>query len=92
MDVIAFIGKVNSLVGSCAITSQISKIIAPIIATAGINILWFEVENNILEICGIAKPTKAIGPEKAVITPVNKLVISKIMFLLFLILIPKLFA
>ena len=79
-DVIAFIGSVNSLVGSCAIMSHINKTIAPIIATAGNNILWFELENDILAMCGTAKPTKAIGPEKAVITPVKRLVISKIIF------------
>ena len=42
--------------------------------------------------CGTASPTKAIGPEKAVITPVKRLVMSKIIFLLFFIFIPKLFA
>ena len=38
-DVIAFIGNVNSLVGICAMASQINKTMAPIIATAGNNIL-----------------------------------------------------
>jgi len=65
---------------------------APIIAVDGINILWLEVEKSMRAIWGTAKPTKAIGPEKAVITPVNKLVIAKMIFLLFLILIPKLLA
>ena len=88
----ALIGKVNSLVGNCAIESQISKTIPPINAEAGINILWFDVENIIFAICGTAKPIKAIGPENAVITPVNKLVISKMIILLFLMFIPKLFA
>lgn len=38
-EVTAFIGSVNSLAGSCATASQINKIIAPIIATAGNSIL-----------------------------------------------------
>ena len=42
-DVIAFIGKVYSLVGNWAILSQINMIIAPQTATAGNNILWFDV-------------------------------------------------
>jgi hypothetical protein len=42
--------------------------------------------------CGTAKPTKAIGPAKAVITPVKVLVINKITFLLLFTFIPKLFA
>ncbi len=91
-EVIAFMGKVNSLAGNWAIESQINSTIAPIIADEGINILWLDVENNIFAICGTAKPINAIGPEKAVITPVNKLVINIIIFLLFLILIPRLFA
>lgn len=45
-DVIALIGSVYSLVGNCAIPSQINKIIPPKIATAGISILWFEVVKN----------------------------------------------
>ena len=91
-EVIALIGNVNSLVGNCAMLSQISNTIPPMIAEAGTNILWLDVENNIFEICGTAKPIKAIGPEKAVMTPVNKLVITKTIFLLFLMLIPKHFA
>lgn len=63
-EVMALIGKVYSLVGNCAIQSQISKTIAPIKAAEGSNILWFEVENNILAICGTAKPTKAILQKK----------------------------
>ena len=38
-EVIAFIGKVNSLPGSWAIASQINSAMAPIIADEGINIL-----------------------------------------------------
>ena len=91
-DVIAFIGKVYSLVGNCAILSQINIIIAPLIATAGINVLWFEVLNNNFVICGTAKPINAIGPENAVITPVNKLVAIKVRFLVRLTFTPILFA
>ena len=91
-EVIAFIGNVNSDVGNCAIISQINNTIAPVIAVAGISVLWLDVVKINLVICGTANPTKAIGPENAVITPVNKLVIIKIIILLFLMLIPKLFA
>ena len=38
-EVTAFIGSVNSLVGSCAIKSQTNKTIAPKIATAGSSVL-----------------------------------------------------
>ena len=86
------IGNVYSDVGTCAIISQINNTIAPVIAVAGINILWFEVVKISLAICGTANPINAIGPEKAVITPVNKLVITKIIILLCLMFIPKLFA
>ena len=86
------IGNVYSRVGNCAIISQINNTIAPVIAVAGINILWFEVVKINFAICGTANPIKANGPENAVITPVNKLVITKIIILLCLMLIPKLFA
>lgn len=91
-EVIAFIGRVNWLFGNCAIQSQSTKIIAPNKETAGINTLWLEVLNINLVTCGTAMPINAMGPQKAVITPVNKLVIINIRFLLFLVLIPKLFA
>ena len=38
-EVIALIGKVNSLVGNCDIESQINRILAPKIITAGSSIL-----------------------------------------------------
>ena len=38
-EVTAFMGNVNSLVGSWAIVSQNSKVIPPIMATAGSSIL-----------------------------------------------------
>ena len=91
-EVIAFIGKVYSKVGNWAILSQINNTIAPVIAVAGINILWLEVVKINLAICGTANPIKAIGPEKAVMTPVSKLVIIKMIILLCLIFIPKLLA
>ena len=91
-DVIAFIGSVNSLFGSCAILSQINKMIPPSNETAGINILWLEVLKINFVMWGTANPIKAIGPQKAVITTVNKLVIIRMMFLLFFVLIPRLFA
>ncbi len=91
-EVIALIGRVYSLFGSWAILSQINMIMAPEIATAGSNVLWFEVLNTNLVKCGTANPTKAIGPEKAVITPVSKLVATKVICLVFLMLTPMLLA
>ena len=91
-DVIAFIGNVYSLEGNWAILSQISIMIAPLMATAGTNILWLEVLKSSLVKCGTAKPIKAIGPEKAVITPVNKLVEIKVKFRVRFTLTPILFA
>ena len=73
-DVMALMGKVNSLVGNWAIPSQINIIMAPPMATAGIKILWLEVLNNNLVKCGTANPINAMGPENAVMTPVSKLV------------------
>lgn len=49
--------------------SQISINIAPERPTAGSSILWSEVFKKSLVKCGTAKPTKAIGPAKAVIAP-----------------------
>ena len=91
-EVIAFMGKVYSLFGNCAILSQISIIIEPLIATAGNKILWFDVLKSSLVKCGTANPIKAIGPENAVITPVNKLVDISVKFLVRLTFTPKLFA
>ena len=91
-EVIAFMGKVYSLVGNWAILSQISIIIAPLMATAGNNILWLEVLKSSFVKCGTAKPIKAIGPEKAVITPVNILVEIKVKFRVSFTLTPILFA
>ena len=42
-EVMALMGNVYSLVGNWAMLSQISIIMAPLMATAGTNILWFEV-------------------------------------------------
>ncbi len=67
-------------------------IIAPNKKTAGNNILWFEVLNTCLVICGMAKPINAIGPANAVIVPANKLVAITIIKRLFLMFNPKLFA
>ena len=61
-------------------------------ATAGIKVLWLEVLNNNLVKWGTAKPIKAIGPENAVITPVNKLVAIKVIFLVSFMFTPKLLA
>ena len=91
-EVIALIGKVYSLVGNWAMLSQISIMMAPLMATAGTNILWLEVQKSSLVKCGTANPIKAIGPEKAVITPVNKLVEIKVKFRVRLTLTPILFA
>ena len=51
-----------------------SIILAPNKAAAGRINLCSEVFNINLVICGAASPINAIGPAKAVITPVNKLV------------------
>ena len=56
--------------------SQINITIAPKRRTAGINVLWFAVLKIILAMCGTASPINAIGPAKAVITPVKTLVIN----------------
>ena len=61
-------------------------------ATAGSNILWSDVLKTNFVIWGTANPINAIGPAKAVVTPVNKLVMIKMIFLFFLILIPRLLA
>ena len=89
-DVIALIGSVKSLLGNCAILSQISITILPNKSTAGNKTLWFDVLNTCLVICGMAKPIKAIGPAKAVMVPANKLVAIMMVSLLFLIFSPKL--
>ena len=88
----AFMGSIYSLFGNCEILSQISIMMAPFIATAGIKVLWFEVVNNNFAMCGTAKPINAIGPAKAVMTPVKILVAIKVIFLVFFTLIPKLLA
>ena len=91
-EVIALMGRVYSLVGNWAILSQISIIMAPLMATAGTNILWLEVLKSSFVKCGTARPIKAIGPEKAVITPVNKLVEIKVKFRVLFTFTPILFA
>jgi hypothetical protein len=91
-EVIALMGRVYSLVGNWAMLSQINIIMAPLMATAGTNILWSEVLKNSFVKCGTARPIKAIGPEKAVITPVNKLVEIKVKFRVRFTLTPMLFA
>lgn len=74
IEVMALIGKLYSLPGSWAIVSQRSSNMAPTRAEAGNKTRWFEVVNINLDRCGTANPTKAIGPENAVMTPVRRLV------------------
>lgn len=74
MEVMALMGKLYSLPGSWAIVSQRSSSIPPTRAAAGNKIQWFEVVNSNFDRCGTAKPTKAMGPANAVMTPVRRLV------------------
>ena len=69
------------LIGSTShleIISQLSKTTAPHKAEAGNKMRWSALLNSMRAICGIAKPTKPIGPQKAVIVPANKVVDRKI--------------
>ena len=77
-DVMAFIGRVDSDPGNCAIKSKARSKIAPSKMTMGVKNKWLEVLNSILPICGTAKPMKAIGPQNAVMVPANKLVLIMI--------------
>ena len=66
---IVLIGNVYA--GICEIISQNNISEAPQRTVAGINILWLEVRKSPRAICGMATPTKAIGPVKAVIPPAS---------------------
>lgn len=58
--------------------SQTSNKFAPINAQAGSVSRWFVVWNSPRAICGTATPTKAIGPQKAVIPPTSSPVANTI--------------
>ena len=92
IDVIALIGKVKSKPGNCETVSQSSIITAPSKMVAKNKVLWLLVWKTNFEICGTAKPTKAIGPTNAVILPAKIPVAIKIKLRCFLMLMPKLFA
>lgn len=70
--VIAFKGKEICVPGSCEITSQVRIKAAPSKRIAGKRILWFEVFKRLRDIWGMAIPTKAIGPQNAVMVPAIK--------------------
>ena len=68
---------VTVLIGSVShleIISQPSKTTAPHKAMAGSRIRWSALQKSIRAICGIANPTKPIGPQKAVTVPANRVV------------------
>ena len=73
-EVTAFIGSTLLPKSPLEIRSQKIRIIAPMTQTAGISTLWSLVPKRILERCGTAIPMKAIGPQKAVMTPVRRAV------------------
>ena len=86
------IGRVPLYVGSCEIISLIKTNIAPMIADAGIRILWSAVLNSIRAMCGTIIPTKPIGPQNAVIEPARIPVLVKIKILVIDKFKPELFA
>ena len=67
-----FIGSVASDHGICEIMSQRVSRLAPTMIHAGSTILWSEVRNIPLTICGTAIPINAIGPVKAVAVPAKR--------------------
>ena len=80
-------GKVY--VGICEIISQTSNNDAPNSTHAGNKIRCNEVRNTPRAICGMATPTNAIGPVKAVIPPAKSPVASTIKKRVLVIEIPK---
>jgi hypothetical protein len=55
-----------------ATTSQNNAMNMPVIATAGISRNWVRYGHHNFAKCGAARPMNAMGPQKAVITAVNK--------------------
>ena len=90
--VIALIGNTVAEFGNWAAVSQSNMIIAPEINTAGIMIRWSELVKTCRAKWGTAKPTKAIGPAKAVILPANSPVAKIIRYRDLLRFTPRLFA
>ena len=72
--VMVLMGRVSHL----EMMSQVSSTTAPHSAEAGNKIRWAALLKSIRAICGMAKPTKPIGPQKAVTVPANKVVDRKI--------------
>ena len=68
--VMVLMGRVSHL----EMMSQVSSTTAPHSADAGNKIRWSALQKSMRAICGIAKPTKPIGPQKAVTVPANKVV------------------
>ena len=62
-DVIALIGKIVSEFGKIEIISANSNTFIPIKTESGINILWFDVFDNIRDKWGTIIPIKPIGPQ-----------------------------
>ena len=78
MAVTAFRGSVTLLPGTRAIRSAIIAIVAPARQTAGINVRWSDVFRTLRAKCGTAMPRKAIGPQKAVVTPASSEALDRI--------------
>ena len=69
--------------------SQISSKLDPTNAVAATVVRWFEVWNKPRAIWGTATPTKAIGPQKAVIPPAKRQVAITIILRVLSILTPN---
>ncbi len=78
--VIEFKGSSPAFPGVWEMMSHINKIIIPHSMEAGINTKWSFCLNIILAMFGIAIPINAIGPQNAVILPVNTAVIKIIIY------------
>ena len=71
--VMVLIGRVSHLERM----SQMSNVTAPHNAEAGSKIRWSALLKSIRAIWGMAKPTKPIGPQKAVTVPASRVVERK---------------
>ena len=69
--VTALIG-IMMLVGNTHVMLHRTAINAPHRMVAGSNVLWSEVRQMSLAMCGTASPTNVIGPQKAVATAVSR--------------------
>ena len=89
MGVTALSGSIPVSPGSVQRRLQSRAVALPVSIVTGISVLWLEVPSRRRAMWGTARPMNEIGPQKAVVTAVNRPTVTNSMFLTRWVLMPR---